>query len=117
MGQRALQSMIFVAQNAPAELMRPESRTFINFLTPVMVKIPSHIQPVTSKLIKSCEISCADAQYSKELCVIAVVRITWLEEQGSPSGVARRVILRELEIWLILEAGKLIHQGQRPSVN
>ena len=35
-----------------------------------------------------------------------------LEEQGSPSGVARRVILRELEIWLILEPRKLIHQGQ-----
>ena len=52
-----------------------------------------------------------------ELCVIAVVRITWLEEQGTPSGVARRVILRELEIWLILELGKLIHQGQCDTVN
>ena len=61
---------------------------------------------------ENCQMSCADAQYSKEFCVIAVVSITWLEEQGSPSGVARRVILRELEIWLILEPRKLIHQGQ-----
>ena len=35
----------------------------------------------------------------------------WLEEQGFPLGIARRVILRELEIRLNLEAGKLIHQG------
>ena len=43
------------------------------------------------------------------------------EEFGSkrrgPLGVARRVILRELEIGLNLEAGKLIHQGQCGTIN
>ena len=74
----------FVAQNEPAGFMRSESKTFINFLIPVMVKIPSNIKPVTSKLTQNCQISCADAQYSKELCFTAAVRMIWLEEQGSP---------------------------------
>ena len=97
-------------------LMRPESETLVNFSIPVMIRISSNIKPVTSKLTQNSQISCADAQYSKDSCVIAVVRITWLEEQGSPSGVARRVILRELEIGINLEAGKLIHQGQCDTV-
>ena len=66
--------------------MRPESKTFINFLIPAIVNIPSNINPVTSELTQHCQLSCADAQYSKELCVIAGVRIIWLEEQGSPQG-------------------------------
>ena len=36
----------------------------------------------------------------------------WLEEQGSRLGLARRVILREREIWSNLEAGKSVYQGQ-----
>jgi len=41
----------------------------------------------------------------------------WLEEQGSPSGVARRVILRESEIGLNLEAGKSIQNVQCDAQN
>ena len=36
---------------------------------------------------------------------------------GVPSGEARRVILRELEMWLILEAGKSIQKCQCDTQN